>query len=107
MLSHVFPPCSLLVFFIHELSPFNECGKATFTSEPHVLLYFVQLLQLNNPNNEEKVLELAKKSASGFYSILLSQSKPLSLFNVFKNMTRKKKILTKNLTESKLTLLVF
>lgn len=79
MSSHVFLPCSLLVFFIHELNPFNESEKATFMSEPHVLLYFHQLLRLNNPNNEEKVLELDKKSASRFYSALLSQSKLLSL----------------------------
>lgn len=58
-------------------------------SEPHVLLYFDQILQLNNPNNEEKVMESAQKSASRFYSILLSQSKPLSLKCVQKHDTLK------------------
>ena len=49
-------------------------------------------------------MELAKKSASRFYIILSSQSKPVSN-NVLKNMTYKKKILVKIVDESKLTLL--
>lgn len=46
MLSHIFWLYSLLIFFIHELNPFKEGEKATFTSESHALLYFDQLILL-------------------------------------------------------------
>lgn len=51
---------------------------------------------LNHPNNEEKVMSLAKSQQAGFVSSYHRRAKLSN--NVFKKITYKKKILVENVT---------